>query len=70
MNYINLLRNHINKENKVLFPIGDKKIPQDVQAQLLESFEKFETAVMGVGTHDKLHDLLHKFEKKYLEEGN
>lgn len=66
-NYISLLRNHINKENNVLFPLGDKKIPLDRQTKILELFEAFEENVMGAGTHEKLHELLHNFEAKYLK---
>lgn len=65
-NYITLLRAHIDKENKILFPMGDKKISPDIQVNLLESFEIYEENVMGAGTHEKLHELLHKFENKYL----
>ncbi|MEL1134466.1 hemerythrin domain-containing protein [Desulfitobacterium sp. THU1] len=65
--YINLMRAHIEKENSVLFPMGDQKIPMDVQAQLLEQFEGFEEEIMGKGTHEKLHETLHKFEEKYLK---
>ncbi|AGA69003.1 hypothetical protein Desdi_1510 [Desulfitobacterium dichloroeliminans LMG P-21439] len=65
--YINLMRAHIEKENSVLFPMGDQKIPMDVQTQLLVQFEEFEEEVMGEGTHEKLHETLHKFEEKYLK---
>ncbi len=64
--YIELLRNHIVKENTVLFPLADKMIPIEKQAELLESFEDYEEEVMGKGTHEKLHETLHRFEKKYL----
>lgn len=66
-NYINLLRQHIEKENTVLFPMGDKMISADVHAKLLIDFEEFEEKVMGKGTHEKLHILLNKMEKKYLK---
>lgn len=65
--YINLMRAHIEKENTVLFPMGDRMIPPDVQKELLEQFEEFEERVMGKGTHEKLHETLDMFEKKYLE---
>ena len=65
--YLELLRSHINKEDTVIFPYGDKNIPADEQAQLLETFDKFEEEVMGAGTHDQLHELLHRFEQKYLK---
>lgn len=68
LQYINLLRNHIIKENTILFPLGDRRIPADVQKHLLEAFEKHEEVVMGKGAHDELHELLHRFGKKYIEE--
>ncbi|MDA8125752.1 MAG: hemerythrin domain-containing protein [Deltaproteobacteria bacterium] len=64
--YIELLRSHIEKENKILFPLGDKRIPLAEQEKLLEAFEQFEEDVMGRGTHEKLHQLLHTFERRYL----
>jgi hemerythrin-like domain-containing protein len=64
--YVELLRSHIEKENKVLFPMGDKKIPESEQKKLIESFETFKEEVMGIGTHEKLHKMLNAFEAKYL----
>lgn len=65
--YISLLRNHIEKENNVLFPMGDERIPPDVQKRLLTAFEEHEEKVMGAGTHERLHELLDAFEQKYLK---
>lgn len=65
--YFNLLRAHIQKENTVLFPMGDRLIPIDEQALLLKQFEEFEEEVMGKGTHEKLHETLHRLEAKYLK---
>ncbi|HOO11779.1 MAG TPA: hemerythrin domain-containing protein [Bacillota bacterium] len=65
-NYIDLLREHIQKENTVLFPMGDRILPFDKQRQLLEQFEAFEEEVMGKGTHERLHETLHKLGEKYL----
>lgn len=65
--YIALLQSHIEKENKVLFPMGDRLLPREKQQELLNGFEEFEERVMGVGTHEKLHEMLHEFDKKYLK---
>ena len=65
--YIELLRAHIVKENTVLFPMGDRLIPEKEQEELLEMFEEYEEKVMGKGTHERLHEMLHKYEKRYLE---
>lgn len=66
--YINLMRAHIEKENRVLFPMGDKLLPMNEQAHLLTQFEEFEEAVMGKATHEKLHETLHRLEEKYRKE--
>lgn len=65
-NYIGLLREHISKENTVLFPYSDRTLPPGEQERLLEQFEIFEEQVMGKGTHEKLHELLGRLESKYL----
>lgn len=64
-NYVDLLQSHINKENSVLFPIADEIIPTKEQAALLEQFEEFEEKVMGKGTHERLHETLHRLDEKY-----
>ncbi len=63
--YITLLRAHINKENKVLFPLGDKMLPIDKQKELMLKFQEFEQQVMGLETHEKFHELLHNLQNKY-----
>lgn len=63
--YCALLRTHINKENNILFPLGDRRIPTEAQAELLESFEHHEKTTMGAGTHEKLHEILDALAEKY-----
>ena len=64
--YVALMRDHIAKENDILFPLGDRALPPELQTELLEAFEEHEEAVMGEGTHEKLHQMLHAFTAKYL----
>lgn len=64
--YINLLRCHITNENTILFPLGDRAIAPEVQKQILEAFEHHERTIMGPGVHEKLHEILDEFTKKYL----
>ncbi len=64
--YIDLLRAHIQKENNVLFPMGDKLIPESEQQSILKAFDNHESTTMGPGIHDKLHGMLDTFQKKYL----
>ncbi len=64
--YIDLLRNHIEKENTILFPMGDARLTEAKQAELIKNFETHEDEVIGKGKHHELHLILEKFEKKYL----
>ena len=65
--YMALLTQHINKEDRVLFPMGEKVLSKEEQEKLLEGFEKIEAERIGEGTHEKLHGLLEKLEKVYLK---
>jgi len=49
--YVGLMRSHIDKENGVLFPMGDGMLSDTKQAELLREMEGFERADMGEGTH-------------------
>ena len=51
--YIRLLREHIEKEDQVLFRIADDVIPAEEQKQLLRAFEDHEVGEMGTGIHEK-----------------
>jgi len=65
--YVSLMRNHIEKENNILFLMGDQRLSEETQTELLEKFEEHEEKVIGEGKHEKLHALLEKFAKKYLK---
>lgn len=64
--YVTLLRSHIEKENTILFPMGDARLSVARQKELMDKFEKLEKEVMGEGIHEKFHATLHRLEKKYL----
>ena len=64
--YIKLLRLHIAKEDKVLFPMADKVIPTTQQEQILEAFKQFERDDKGEGMHEKYYGLAARLEKECL----
>jgi hemerythrin-like domain-containing protein len=57
--YIQLLRNHIEKEDNVLYPTADKVFTEQDQQSLSEAFDKVEAEEMGEGVHEKYHKLAH-----------
>lgn len=63
--YIQLLRAHIQKEDRVLFPMADRLLSDDDRQNLSESFNKVESEHMGEGTHARYIKLASELAKKY-----
>lgn len=63
--YIELLRQHIEKENQVLFPMGERMLSAESLESLYPRFEDHEERVIGHGRHEELHAMLAEFEKRY-----
>jgi len=61
--YIDLLKAHIYKEDKILFPLADDAILWDAQEQIAKDFERIEHEETGEGVHDKYLALAEKLEK-------
>src|SRR5690606_29377030 len=51
--YLRLLRQHIQKEDQILFSMADDSLSAADQKALLDAFEKHEAEEMGAGTHAK-----------------
>ena len=64
--YINLLRAHIIKENTILFPMADKHLRADAQAELVAAFADLEEHKIGQGVHEQYHELLRELHDTYL----
>jgi hemerythrin-like domain-containing protein len=65
INYRDLLRNHIAKENNVLFMMADKLLDDKKQDELFEKFEIHEETVIGHGVHEELHAKIHTWEDEF-----
>ncbi|MBI2986760.1 MAG: hemerythrin domain-containing protein [Deltaproteobacteria bacterium] len=51
--YLRLLREHIAKEDEVLFEMADEALTSEDQKKLLKEFEEHEEKKMGAGMHEK-----------------
>lgn len=51
--YVALLRQHILKEDNILFPMADRAIPTAKHADVLSGFEQVEHEETGEGVHEK-----------------
>jgi hemerythrin-like domain-containing protein len=56
--YLELLRNHIAKENQVLFPMADRTLSPEDQHELAHAFGRFEAQETGAGVHERMLGLL------------
>jgi hemerythrin-like domain-containing protein len=64
--YLGLLREHIRKEDDVLFNIADAMLSPDEQKQLVRDFEEHEVSEIGSGVHEKYIALLEELETSHL----
>ncbi|GAP13361.1 uncharacterized conserved protein [Longilinea arvoryzae] len=62
--YATLLRQHIQKEDRVLFPMANQVIPADQHADIFERFEAIEEEETGAGVHEKFEALAEKLEQE------
>jgi hemerythrin-like domain-containing protein len=65
--YVNLLQQHITKEDTVLFPLADERLDAEQDAILFEEFQRLERERIGVGKHEAFHTLLDELQDKYLK---
>lgn len=65
LNYRDLLRSHIEKENNVLFVIADRILDDGKQNELYDKFEQHEETVIGNGVHEKLHAMINRWSEEF-----
>ncbi len=62
--YVQLLRDHINKEDHILFPLAGRVIPVAKQDKVSDDFERVEHEETGEGVHEKYLALAEVLEKE------
>ena len=62
--YASLLRQHILKEDQILFPMADRFIPLERQQQVMDGFEHVEQAETGEGIHEKYLALANELDQE------
>lgn len=64
LGYVALLRQHIQKENQILFPMAANFIPESEHAAVVAGFEKVEREDTGAGVHEKYETLAQSLRKQ------
>jgi len=65
--YVELLRQHIDKENDILFRMAELSLGNDMDNKLFQRFEDIEEKEMGEGTHEKYHKMIDEYSEKFLK---
>jgi hemerythrin-like domain-containing protein len=60
--YVGMLRDHIQRENEVLFPMADELFTAEEHGALARAYEDVELRVMGPGVHEGLLATLARLE--------
>ncbi len=63
--YVGLLRDHIEREDRVLFPMADAVLTAEAQAELGRRFAEVEAEVAGPGGHERLLAVLDRVEAAF-----
>jgi hemerythrin-like domain-containing protein len=63
--YIELLRQHLQKEDHCLFSMADQALSPADQSRLLAAFERVERGHMGAGTHERFLKLANDLADRY-----
>lgn len=63
--YIDLLREHIAREDHCLFSMANQALSAADQARVLEAFHRVESEHMGQGTHERFVDLANRLADQY-----
>jgi hemerythrin-like domain-containing protein len=66
-NYVTLLREHIDKEDTILYHMADMHLSAGKEEELLAGFERLEQERIGADKHEGFHRLLQHLEEIYLK---
>ncbi len=66
MGYAGLLQRHIEKENQVVYPFGERALPQEILRQVDEETRAFEADAQDRGVQSGGLELLRELTEKYL----
>ncbi|MEI6518541.1 MAG: hemerythrin domain-containing protein [bacterium] len=66
LGYVFLLRDHIAKENNVLFVMAENRLSPEEHTILAAGFKKIEDERIGAGVHEQFHALLDQLKDLYL----
>jgi len=65
-NYVQLIQEHIKKEEDDYFPEANKALSDEAQHEISKQFKIINDGFVGLGIHNRYNELLKSLESKYL----
>ena len=65
--YTALLRQHIHKEDNILYRLAEQVLDDKDQSSVLAQYDHVESDHMGAGEHEKYLEIGHRLAQKYVE---
>ena len=66
INYVELIQNHIQKEENEYFPLANKALTEEAQSEMSKQFKLINDEFVGMDIHTRYDKLLKTMESKYL----
>lgn len=66
ISYTHLLERHIQKENEVVYPFGEKQLSEEILKEVHEQTAQYELEARAKGMQQKYEEMVVALEKKYL----
>jgi hemerythrin-like domain-containing protein len=64
--YVDLLKQHIRKENDHVFQFADQELSAELNLSLKQRYDELESEIIGVGKHEEYHRWLEELKAAYL----
>ena len=65
--YVTLLRQHIRKEDGVLYPMAEAQLPAEAMRSIGQRFQEFDRRQAGTGEHERLHRLGEELTSRHVD---
>lgn len=65
-NYVDLIQDHIQKEEKIYFPLANMTLSEEMQNEISNSFHIIDKDFRVSGIHENQKEILHTMKAKYL----
>lgn len=66
INYVELIQNHIQKEENEYFPLANKALTEEAQSEMSKQFKLINDEFVGMDIHTRYDELLKSMKSKYL----